>query len=78
MLDVRQVHHEVPELRGGYDEAAAFADFCRFLAGNAVETEARALTDAARRLLDVTTDSLAHDDDPEEPTARAPRQRRST
>jgi hypothetical protein len=73
MLDVRQVHHEVPELRTGHDEATAFADFCRYLAGSAVEGQARALTEAARALLEATTGELARSglDEP-----RAPRQRR--
>ena len=53
MLDARQVHREVPELRSGYDEATAFADFCRYLGGAAVESEARALTEAP--VLIVTT-----------------------
>lgn len=74
MLDVRQVHHEVPELRNGHDEAAAFADFCRFLAGSAVETEARALAEAARTLLEATARELA-DSGMDEAAPRTPRQR---
>ena len=74
MLDVRQVHHEVPELRSGYDEAIAFADFCRYLGGAAVESEARALTEAARALLEATTGELARSG-LDEGAPRAPRQR---
>ena len=74
MLDVRQVHHEVPELRHGHDEAVAFADFCRFLAGSAVETEARALAEAARALLEATASELAHSG-LDEVAPRTPRQR---
>ena len=74
MLDVRQVHHEVPELRSGYEEASAFADFCRYLGGAAVESQARALTEAARALLEATTGELARGG-LDEPAARTPRQR---
>jgi len=77
MLDVRQVHHEVPELRSGHDEAAAFADFCRYLAGSAVEPEARALAHAARALLEATARELAHAG-LDEPAARTPRQRQGS
>ena len=75
MPDVRQVHDEVPELRSGYDEAAAFADFCRFLAGSAVESEARAFAEAARALLEATTRALA-DGGLDEARPRTPQQRR--
>jgi hypothetical protein len=75
MLEVRQVHHEVPELRSGYDEATAFADFCRFLAGGAVESEARAFVQAAQALLEATTRELA-DGGLDEAGPWAPRQRR--
>ena len=75
MPDARQVHHQVPELRSGYDEAAAFADFCRFLAGGAVETEARAFAQAAQTLLEATTRELA-DRGVDEAGPRTPRQRR--
>ena len=74
MLDVRQVHHEVPELRSGYDEATAFADFCHYLGGTAVESQARALLDAARALLEATTGELARSG-LDEPGVRTPRQR---
>ena len=74
MLDVRQVHHEVPELRSGYDEATAFADFCRYLGGPAVESQARALTEAARALLEATTGELTRSG-LDEPAPRTPRQR---
>jgi hypothetical protein len=74
MLDVRQVHHEVPELRSGYDEARAFADFCRYLGGAAVESHARALTEAARDLLEATTGELARSG-LDEGAPRTPRQR---
>jgi hypothetical protein len=77
MLDVRQVHHEVPELRNGYDEAAAFADFCRFLAGGAVEREARALAEAAQALLEATARELAHSG-VDEVASRTPRQRQGS
>ena len=77
MLDVRQVHHEVPELRSGHDEANAFADFCRYLAGSAVESQARALTEAARALLEATTGELARSG-LDETAPRAPRQRRGS
>ena len=75
MLDARQVHHEVPELRAGYDEAQAFADFCRYLGGAAVESQARALTEAARALLEATTGELACRG-LDEPAPRTPHQRR--
>jgi len=74
MLDARQVHREVPELRSGYDEATAFADFCRYLGGAAVESEARALTEAARALLEATAGELARSG-LDEPAPRTPRQR---
>jgi hypothetical protein len=74
MLDARQVHHEVPELRAGYDEAQAFAEFCRYLGGAAVESQARALTEAARALLEATTGELARSG-LDEPAPRTPRQR---
>lgn len=77
MLDVRQVYREVPELRSGHDEAAAFADFCRFLAGSAVETEARALTEAARALLEATARELAHSG-LDEKGPRTPQQRQGS
>ena len=75
MLDVRQVHHEVPELRIGHDEATAFADFCRFLAGSVVDSQARALTEAAQALLEATTGELARSG-LDDAAPRTPRQRR--
>jgi hypothetical protein len=77
MLDVRQVHHEVPELRSGYDEAQAFADFCRYLGGTAVESQVRALTEAAQALLEATTGELARSG-LDESAPRTPRQRQSS
>jgi len=53
-----QVDHAVPELKSGFDEVVAFADFCYFLSEGAVRPEALALADAARALLASTRATL--------------------
>jgi hypothetical protein len=51
MLDTEPVSTAIPELKEGYDEVLAFADFCYFLSDGAARTETLALIEAAKDLL---------------------------
>jgi len=59
VIDAREVHQEIPELRGSCTEIVSFAEFCSFLTGDAVAPEAAALVKAAHALLSATVDHVA-------------------
>jgi hypothetical protein len=58
MIVTHPVDTAIPELKQGYDEVVAFADFCYFLTDGAARTEAMALVDAARELLETVRSRL--------------------
>jgi hypothetical protein len=54
-----EIDPKIPELRDGYAEVLAFADFCSYLTAGEVASQASALVQAARELHAATTRVIA-------------------
>ncbi|NUR06421.1 MAG: hypothetical protein HOQ45_05370 [Nocardioidaceae bacterium] len=52
MIVTHPVDTAIPELKEGYDDVVAFADFCHFLCEGATRDQAQTLVDDARALLE--------------------------
>jgi hypothetical protein len=52
IVTTHPVDTAIPELRQGYDEVVAFADFCYFLTDGESRTEVLTLVEDARALLE--------------------------
>jgi hypothetical protein len=62
MIVTHPVDTAIPELKQGYDEVVAFADFCYFLTDGSARREALALAETARELLETVRSRLVTDD----------------